>query len=231
MKKKVLIIGGSSDIGQELAKKYLGKEYVLHLHYNKNFNILKNFKKNFSLIKADLSSSNLNKILKKFDNDYDIIINLAGYVSNQSFQNFNTKTLEKTLRVNSIIPLLIIRKSIKKMLKKKWGRITNSSSVGIKFGGGNSSFEYSLSKHFNEFIPNFMRQLPKKNIFYNVVRIGLTDTKIHKKMKNKDLKTRAKLVPTKRMADPKDIAEYIFYISSAKNTFITSEIVNITGGE
>ena len=42
---------------------------------------------------------------------------------------------------------------------------------------------------------------------------------------------RVKLVPTKRMADPKDIAEYIFYISSAKNTFITSEIVNITGGE
>ena len=76
-----------------------------------------------------------------------------------------------------------------------------------------------------------MRQLPKKNVFYNVVRIGLTDTKIHKKMKNKDLKTRTKLVPTKRMADPKDIAEYIFYISSAKNTFITSEIVNITGGE
>ena len=231
MKKKVLIIGGSSDIGQELAKKYLGKEYVLHLHCNKNFNILKNFKKNFSIIKADLSSSNLNKILKKFDNDYDIIINLAGYVSNQSFQNFNTKTLEKTLRVNSIIPLLIIRKSIKKMLKKKWGRVTNSSSVGIKFGGGNSSFEYSLSKHFNEFIPSFMRQLPKKNVFYNVVRIGLTDTKIHKKMKNKDLKARAKLVPTKRMATPKDIAEYIFYISSANNTFITSEIVNITGGE
>ena len=52
-----------------------------------------------------------------------------------------------------------------------------------------------------------------------------------KKMKNKDLKTRTKLVPTKRMADPKDIAEYIFYISSANNTFITSEIVNITGGE
>tara|TARA_B100000965_G_C19173971_1_gene575842 strand:- start:240 stop:623 length:384 start_codon:yes stop_codon:yes gene_type:complete len=127
--------------------------------------------------------------------------------------------------------MLIIRKSIKKMLKKKWGRILNSSSVGVKFGGGGQTFEYSLSKHLNEFIPSYFNKIAEKNIFYNVLKIGLTNTKIHKKISNKNLVTRTKLLPTKKMARPRDIADYIYYLSSNENQFITNEIINITGGE
>ena len=73
------------------------------------------------------------------------------------------------------------------MIKKGWGRIVNSSSVGVKFGGGLQTFEYSMSKHLNEFIPNYIRKIADKNIFYNVIKIGLTNTKIHKKISGKKL--------------------------------------------
>ena len=76
-----------------------------------------------------------------------------------------------------------------------------------------------------------MRNLADKNGYYNTIKIGLTDTKIHKKLSNKDLIKRTKLVPVKRMASPKNIANYIFYIASTDNQFITNEIINITGGE
>ena len=232
MKKKVLIIGGSSDIGLELAKKFLNNsKYELDLHYHLNSKIIKKIKHKCNFIRADLASSNYEKILKKFNNNYDIIINLVGYISGKSFEQFTIKSLEKSLRVNSIIPLLIIRRSIKKMIKKKWGRIVNSSSVGVKFGGGNQTFEYSLSKHLNEFIPSYLRKNADKNIFYNVIKIGLTNTKIHKKVPNKNLIKRTKLVPVKKMATPLDIANYIYYISSEENQFITNEQINITGGE
>lgn len=231
MKKKVLIIGGSSDIGLELAKKFINQNYNLTLHYNKNLKILKNFKSNCKLIKANFTSLKINKILKKFDDDYDIIINLVGFISKRSFENFTIKTLEETLKVNSIVPMLILRMSINNMIKKKWGRITNTSSIGVKFGGGQNSYEYSLSKHFNEFIPSKLRRIAKHNIFYNVIRIGLTNTKIHKNIVNKNLHKRVALVPVKKMAEPIDIANYIYYISSIKNKFITNEVVNIVGGE
>ena len=232
MKKKVLILGGSSDIGIELTKKFLDKKiYNVHLHYNSNSKVIKNLKNKCKLIKADLSGSNEKNILTKFNNDYDIIINLVGYISGKSFELFTIKSLEKTLRINSLIPMLIIRKSLKKMIKKKWGRIVNSSSVGVKFGGGNQTFEYSLSKHLNEFIPNYFKKIADKNIFYNTVKIGLTNTKIHKKIPNKNLIKRTKLLPIKKMASSKDIANYIFYIASNKNQFITNEVINITGGE
>lgn len=211
MKKKVLILGGSSDIGIELTKKFLDKKiYSVHLHYNSNSKVIKNFKNKCKLIKVDLSGSNEKNILTKFNNDYDIIINLVGYISGKSFELFTIKSLEKTLRINSLTPMLIIRKSLKKMIKKKWGRIVNSSSVGVKFGGGNQTFEYSLSKHLNEFIPNYFKKIADKNIFYNTVKIGLTNTKIHKKIPNKNLIKRTKLLPIKKMASSKDIANYIF---------------------
>ena len=232
MKKKVLILGGSSDIGSVLAKNFLGKEenYELHLHYNSNLKILKNFEYKCNLIKADLSSSNYQNTLKKFNNNYDVIINLTGYITNQSFENFKVKEFYKTINANSLIPLLIIRKSLNNMKKKNFGRIINTSSIGVKFGGGKSVFLYSLSKHINEFIPNHIRKLSNKNILYNCLRIGVVNTKFQKKIKNKDLKKRVSLIPVRRMAKIDEITDLIFYLID-KNNFMNNDVINIAGGE
>lgn len=232
MKKKVLVIGGSSDIGIELVKIFLiKKNFNIHIHYNSNYINVKKFNKNCKLIKADFSKSNYQDVLKKFDNNYDIIVNLAGFISGKTFNEFNLKTIEKTLRANSYLPLMIIRNSLKKMIKNKWGRIVNSSSVGVNFGGGKKTFEYSLSKHVNEFIPSHIRSHADKNIFYNTIKIGLTDTKIHKKITSKNILKRKKLVPVKKMATPNNIANFIFYYASDQNQFVTNETISITGGE
>ena len=84
------------------------------------------------------------------------------------------------------------------MIKKRWGRILLSSSIGTKFGGGNSTYYYSLSKFMNEFIPSEFRRKYAKYILYNVLQIGVTDTKIHKKISSKNLKSRIKLIPIQK---------------------------------
>ena len=96
---------------------------------------------------------------------------------------------------------------------------------------GTIKIEYSLAKHLNEFIPSYLRKIAEKNVFYNVLKIGITKTKIHKKIPNKNLIKRTKLLPVKKMAKPKDIANYIYFLTSSQNQFITSEVINITGGE
>ena len=68
------------------------------------------------------------------------------------------------MSINTIIPMFVLRHILKKMVKKKYGRIVNGSSIGVKFGGGENSFNYSLSKHLLEFIPNTLRKLASKNI-------------------------------------------------------------------
>ena len=228
--KKVLILGGNSDIGVKIINTLINEKKIsLTVHFNKKFP-KKKYKRSLSFIKKDLSKINEKNVKKIFDNDYDIIINLVGYVSNQSFQNFSLKEIQKTILINSFAPLLIIKNSIKNMKKKNYGRIINTSSVGVKFGGGLSTFAYSLSKHINEFIPSEIRNLSSKNILYNTLRIGVTNTRFHKKIKNKSIKKRIKLIPIKKMASSNDIADYIIFLI-LNNNFITNEIISITGGE
>lgn len=229
-KQKLLIIGGSSDIGLSLCKKLLDlKKYEIVLHINKNRN-LGEINKKCKLIVADFSRHNHKAILKKFSRDYDIIINLVGYISNYSFNNFKIKEFYKTININTLLPLLIIRQSLDHMKKKRFGRILNSSSVGVKFGGGENTFLYSLSKHMNEFIPSYFRKIFKFNVTYNCIRLGVVDTKIHKKINKKNLNNRIKLIPLGRIAKKEEIASFIVYLIS-KNDFICGEVINITGGE
>ena len=228
--KKILILGGNSDIGLQLLKNLANDEnFKIHVHYNKKFS-KKNIQENIKLIKKDLSKINSKNLNKVFDNNYDIIVNLVGYVSKQSFSNFSIKEVQKTILVNSLVPFMIIRNSLKNMSKNNYGRIINTSSIGVKFGGGINTFSYSLSKHLNEFMPSEIKKLSSKNILYNTVRIGVTDTKFHKKIKNKSIQKRIKLIPLKKMATTRDIAKYIFYLI-VENNFITNEVINITGGE
>ena len=147
--KKILILGGSSDIGLRLLKNLTNeKKFEIHIHYNRKFP-RKDIPKGAKLIKKDLSRINNKNFNKIFDKDYDIIVNLVGYVSNQGFSNFNIKEAQKTILVNSLVPFMIIRGSLKNMIKNNFGRIINTSSIGVKFGGGINTFSYSLSKHLN----------------------------------------------------------------------------------
>ena len=118
------------------------------------------------------------------------------------------------------------------MLSKNWGRILNCSSIGVKFGGGMNSYNYSLSKHCLEFIPNSYKAWAKRNVFINNLRIGVTNTKIHKRMK-KDLKmsARLKLIPMNRMAEPSEISKYINDLVTEKNSFMTGQTITVSGGE
>ena len=237
-KKHVLILGGSSDIGIEVIKIFLKLNWNVSAHYFRNktkLNLLKKKSKNLNLIKLDFSKANprIEILIKKnFKDKYDSIINLIGYIDNKGYENTNLKSITKSLTANMIIPVLIEKNCVKKMISQKWGRILNCSSIGIKFGGGKNSFNYSLSKHCLEFIPNSYKFWAENNVFINNLRIGVTDTKIHKRMKkNLQLKERLKLIPAKRMATPSEMAIYIVNLSTEENSYMTGQTLTVSGGE
>ncbi len=239
MKNKILVLGGSSDIGVTVIKKLLQKNYYVTAHYSSNNRNLNNLKKNYKLLNlvkinfAKINSNNINKVIsgKKLYN-FSNIINLVGYIDNKSFLNTNLESMIKALKINVLIPTLIIRSNLNYMMKKNFGRILNCSTIGIKFGGGEFSYNYNLSKHCLEFIPNKFKSLSEKNVLINNLRIGFTDTKIHKRMK-KTLKgaKRVKLIPMKRMSKPDEISEYIISLISEKNSYMTGQTLTVAGGE
>ena len=97
--KKILILGGSSDIGVNLIKKLIKKNFFIYAHYSKNSKKLKKIKnikiKTICLDFNQINSKNINAFLKKkFQFNYDIIINLVGYVDKKGFENDWSLSLE-----------------------------------------------------------------------------------------------------------------------------------------
>ena len=234
MKKKVLILGGSSDIGIEVIKKFLKNKWVVVAHYSKNNHELKKIKnKNLKIFKYDLRDIyNFEKFLNKNSlfNDINSFISLTGYINSANFSEIKIIDFYDHINVNYLSNLIILKKILPKMKKNNFGRVLLSSSTGVKFGGGETTPLYSLTKYMNEFFFSSYNEFFKKNVLINTIRIGLTKTKLHKKIK-KNLAKRIQLIPIKRMASTKEVANYIFIYSTEFNTLTTRKIIDVTGGE
>ena len=235
--KNILILGASSDIGIQVVENFLNEGWNVTAHYNsKNIFKKKKFKnKNLSLLKFDLTNIlSFEKFLKKNSykfSKFDAFVSLTGYLKRVSFKNFNSSDIYNHFNVNFLSNILLIKVLLKGMKKRKYGRILLTSSIGTKFGGGLNSFAYSLSKFNNEFFPSYYKSLYSKNIIINTLQIGVTDTKIHKNLKGKNMKNRISLIPLKRMATKKEVSDYILFLCNDKNKILTGSVINISGGE
>ena len=234
MKKKVLILGGSSDIGIEVIKKFLKDKWTVVAHYSKNSHELKKIKnKNLKIFKYDLRDIyNFEKFLNENSlfTDINSFISLTGYINSANFSEIKIIDFYDHINVNYLSNLIILKKILPKMKKNNFGRVLLSSSTGVKFGGGETTPLYSLTKYMNEFFFSSYNEFFKKNVLINTIRIGLTKTKLHKKIK-KNLAKRIQLIPIKRMASTKEVANYIFIYSTEFNTLTTRKIIDVTGGE
>ena len=235
--KTTLILGGSSDIGTKTTSKFLSKGWKVIAHYNTNNDGLKKLKKIYSkelfLIPANFKKRNsINLFLRKIKKfNISSFVNLIGYIDNISYQKTNLISLVNSLQINSLIPMLIQKSLLKNMKEKKFGRMLHVSSIGVKYGGGENTFNYSLSKHLLEFNPSFIKKLSQYNLLSNILRVGFVKTKIHQKIKNKNLSKRIDLIPIKRAAEINEITDMIFFLASEKNSYISNETITIAGGE
>ena len=236
MKKKVLILGASSDIGIEILRMYQNDSYDVVAHYNtgnkKFFNFVKTYnirKIKFNFLKKFKMIDSFSK--KKIFKNCEILINAIGGIKQKKYSEISSKELLDSFKIN-LIPSIIFNKNIGfQMNKKKWGRIVNLGSIGTKFGGGKNNFPYSLAKFGLEFFSSNTKEWIKNNVLINTIRVGVTKTKLHNRLPSKNMKKRIKQIPIGRMAHPKEIANLVYYLGSEQNSYIANEIITISGGE
>ena len=85
-------------------------------------------------------------------------------------------------------------------------------------------------KYSSEFIPSEIRKLAKDNVLYNNLRLGVVNTKLHKKLSGKKISQKVKLIPIKRTALKEEVVKLINYFIN-QNTYIASQNISISGGE
>jgi len=237
--RNIMITGASSDIGLACVNLSLSEGHIVHAVYRRNSDELNSLKEKYSanlkLLKVDFSTKSQVEILLNEINAQkeriDSYIGLAAVRENIEYNKINYDDLIKHFKVNVIPHVLIVRSLGEIMFKNKWGRIVIGSSIGVKFGGGKYSYCYSLTKYASELVPNIAKKWAKNNVLYNVVRIGITDTKRMRNDGENKLRKRAGMVPMQRPASPAEIANLLYWLSSDQNTYITGETISISGGE
>ena len=235
---QVLITGASSDIGIATCRKYLSNGFHVVGHYNcgqEKFLELVDSSQNMQAIQIDMSNpENVEKSFAQNEDLFkktDVLINMAAISKPKSFPDITAGDISEALNVNLVAALLFIRMATPGMIKRKWGRIVNIGSIGVKFGGGSKSFCYALSKHSLEFLPADHKEWAAENVYVNTLRVGVTDTKFHENNPEKNMAQRVDMIPVKRMAKPDEIAEIIYWYGSGQNTFTTGQVIPVSGGE
>ncbi|MZH03221.1 MAG: SDR family oxidoreductase [Nitrospinae bacterium] len=236
--RQVFVTGASSDIGIATCRKFLEEGYRVIGHFNlgqESFFDLVDSSPNISSLQIDLSKpGNIESLLLENENlvnETDVLINLAAISNPKSFSEITAEDIVEAMGVNFIPSLLFIRSITPGMIKRRWGRIVNAGSIGVKFGGGSKNYCYSLSKHALELFPADHKAWAANNVFINTLRIGVTDTKIHKNDPGKDMNKRVEMIPANRMASPEEMANIIYWLGSDQNAYITGQVISASGGE
>ena len=239
--KTVLITGGTSDIGKEIAISFAKGGWDIVCHYFSSREkaeglkkLIGKFNSDCRLIKADLASKSqllsfIDKV-KRFD--IASLVNNAGtYVTSKHFSKLTIEDIANTFMVNSFAPMLLAGGIFARMKERQFGRIVNISSIAAKYGGSSRSMHYGSSKLALEGMTKTLaREGARYNVLVNTIRPGVIDTEFHKKFP-KDMKKRIAFIPLKKMGGPKDIADMAYLLGSEKNNFITNEVIAISGGE
>jgi NAD(P)-dependent dehydrogenase (short-subunit alcohol dehydrogenase family) len=237
-KRQVFITGASSDIGYAVCKQYLAEGYRVVGHYcngRPEFFDLVESSPDMAALQIDFTDpQNFEAAFKENPELFlstDVVVNAAAIYEGAPFTDITAQSILRSLTVNVLPGIQLMRTIAPAMVERGWGRIVHLSSIGVKFGGGSNSFAYALSKHAMEFMPSDHKGWAARNVFVNVIRAGVTDTRFHDNNPGKNLGERVAMIPAGRMATPEEIAKAVYEYGSENNTFTTGQCIAVAGGE
>ena len=232
-KKNIFISGASRGIGKSMAQ-----------HFAKsNFNVVGTSRNNFKFdndlenllpIKLDVTSRNDVKDcfdeLKSKNLLPDILINNAGITADQLFLRMSDDDWDNVINTNLTGTFNLTKIFLKNMIKNKFGRIINISSISGLMGNP-GQVNYSSSKAaLNGFTKSLAKEVGSRNITVNCVAPGFIDTDMTSYIGDNERNKILKQIPLNKFGLPEDISKLVMFLMSDEASYITGQTISIDGG-
>ena len=219
--KKALITGASGGIGKEIAKVLIehNAEVCISGRNHEELNALKkSLGKKCHVVTCDLSKKDeIIELIKKADEFMgyiDILVNNAGITKDNIFLRMSENEWEDVLNVNLNSTFNILKLITKGMVKRKYGRIINISSV-VGVTGGAGQVNYSASKAgLIGLTKSLSQEIATRNITVNCIAPGFIETPMTEKLDDKRKDAILNSIPMNSIGKPKDLSSAIIFLAS-----------------
>ena len=160
----------------------------------------------------------------------DILVNNAGITRDQLVLRMKRADWDSVLQTNLTSAYLCIQQAASSMLKQRWGRIINITSVFGQMGQAGQA-NYAASKAGLIGLTMAMaREVASRNITVNAVAPGFIDTSMTAALSEDFKQTAVNQIPLGRVGKPEDVAAAVRFLASEEASYITGHVLNVNGG-
>ena len=237
-KKTVFVTGGSRGIGRAIADWFIKRDYNVIIGFCKNFEYKRSPLREKNVFSAMVDIKNRKSIIDAinisenyFKTTIDVLINNAAISQEKDFTKISDKDWDIMLATNLRGVFSFTQEVIPKMIKKRWGRIINISSVGGQWGGFNQ-VHYAASKAG---VINFTKSIAKIYSEYGITCNCVSPGLIRTDMSNREIDSdqgieKISTTPIKRVGEADEVASAVGFLSKHSSSYVTGQTINVNGG-
>lgn len=239
--KIAVVTGGSRGIGREIALTLAGYGATVVVNYNGSkekaqevVDAIKGQGKEAIAIKASVSDnkeveSMIKEVMDQFGR-IDILVNNAGITKDNLMMKMTEEDFDAVIDTNLKGTFYCMKQVYRIMLKQRYGRIINMSSVtGVIGNAGQVNYAASKAGVIG-MTKSLARELGSRGITVNAVAPGFIETEMTDVLSDKVKEEIANQIPLKRMGAVKDVAETVAFLASDKASYITGQVLHVDGG-
>ena len=234
--KKILITGATGGIGNALVNKFnsLGSKIFATGTNEEKLSKLKSkyseiYVEKFRLDEHDKIENFINKVEKELDG-IDVLVNNAGITLDNLSIRLTDDNWKRVLDINLTSTFLMCKHTIKKMLRKKYGKIINITSI-VGHTGNLGQANYSASKAgIVAFSKSLAIEYAKKNININCVSPGFIKTEMTEKINEEFRKNLVSKIPSGSLGTGEDVSNCVAFLASDMAGYINGETIHVNGG-
>lgn len=160
----------------------------------------------------------------------DVLVNNAGITRDNLLLRLDDKDWDKVMNVNLKGAFLCTKAASRIMIKNRWGRIINISSVvGVMGNAGQSNYSASKAGLIG-FTKSAAKELAGRNITVNAVAPGYIQTEMTENLPDSAKEAFLSVIPLKRPGRPTDVAGVVSFLASDLAEYITGQVIHCDGG-
>ncbi|MBB5172010.1 elongation factor P 5-aminopentanone reductase [Texcoconibacillus texcoconensis] len=237
-KKKALITGASGGIGTHVAERFAREGYDLLLQYCSNEKAIKSlcekleaqFEIQVTALQADFSDpTSVDEFCTNINGPLEVIVHTSGTAPFGLLTDMADEDIDRHMEIGLKAPIKVTKRLLPKMIEQKSGSVIVISSIWGQTGSSCEVVYSAINGSLNTFCKALAKEVAPSGIRVNAIAPGVVDTPMMGDFAREDREEIEEDIPLGRFAQPKEVANVVYFLASKESSYVTGQIIPVNG--